>query len=129
MAASRRVLAKTFVNELLRAKSAAEKTRLQRSLAAYVIEAKQQKHIDMLLGDISKELANRGHVAAYVTTAAPLAVAQRESVIRMIKDATIAKTVELLEEVEPSLIGGIRLSIPGYELDASIKRRLTQLQF
>lgn len=129
MAASRRILAKTFVEELLRAQTSAEKSRINRSLAAYIIETKQRKYTDMLLGDITKELAARGHVAARVSTAAPLDSSQRELVMRMVKDTTDAKTVELLEEVEPSIIGGIRLSVPGYELDASIKRRLTQLQF
>lgn len=128
MAASRRVLAQTFVSELLAAKDAAQKDRLKRSLAAYLIEVKQQKNVEMLLGDIARELAAKGYVATDVVTARPLSEAQRTSVITIVKDATGAKTVELLEEVEPSLIGGIQLKLPGHELDASIQRRLSTLK-
>lgn len=128
MPTSRRHLAKTFVDELLAAKGAAAQNRLKRSLGAYVIEQKQEHQLDMLLSDITKELATRGHVVAHVTTARALSATQRQEVTKMIKDTTGARAVELLEHVDASTIGGIRLSLPGRELDATIKQRIRQLQ-
>lgn len=124
MPASRRLLAKTFVDQL---EQAGSQTRLTRSLAAYLIEQKRYKQVDMLISDIETELASRGRVLARVTTAKPLAQAQRDTITTMIKDATDARTVELIEKVEPAIIGGVRLSIPGRELDATVRKRLQQL--
>lgn len=45
----------------------------------------------------------------------------------MLKKATGAQNVELSETVEPELIGGVVIRTPQLELDASVKRRLTQI--
>lgn len=125
-AVSRRLLAQTFVNELL--KTPAKKQELIRSLAAFLIETKQVKMLDMVLADIIKELADRGHVAAEVVTARELSDSARAVITELVAATTNAKTVELSESTNPELIGGVKLTVPGRELDTSVKRQLQQLR-
>lgn len=125
---SRRLLAKVFVDTFLAAKNQDERDRLKKSLAAYVVETKGQKQLDMLLGDIAAALAARGNVVVHVTTATALSPAQQDSIGATAKEATNAISIELIEHVDLSIIGGVRLNVPGRELDATIKRRLQSLR-
>ncbi len=125
MSVSRRLLAKIFIDQLEQTDS---KAKLTRSLAAYILERKQYKQTDMIINDIVAELARRGHVLARAMTAKPLSSEQRSTITATVAKATGARAVELIEEVEPAIIGGVRLTLPGRELDASIRRQLQQLQ-
>jgi len=123
---SRRLLAQVFVEQLLKAPQ--NKAQLIRSLAAFLVEAKQTNALDMVLADISKELASRGHVAAEVVSARELSASARQAVTALVQSATNARSVELSERIEPSLIGGMTLRVPGRELDSTVKRQLQLLK-
>ncbi|HEX6461943.1 MAG TPA: F0F1 ATP synthase subunit delta [Candidatus Saccharimonadales bacterium] len=125
-AVSRRLLARSFASELL--KAPLKKQHLIQSLAAYLLETKQIKTLDMVLADITKELANRGHVAAEVITAREISSVARAAITELVKSTTGATTAELSESTSPDLIGGVKLTIPGRELDTSVKRQLQQLK-
>lgn len=68
----------------------------------------------------------RGVVVARVQTVAPMTEALRASVQAKLEEMT-AKSVELKEEVEASLIGGIRIFIGSRMFDGSVRRRLDDL--
>ncbi len=68
----------------------------------------------------------RGVVVARVQTVAPMDDAMRASVKAKLEELT-AKSVELEEEVEPSLIGGLRIFIGSRMFDGSVRRRLDDL--
>ncbi len=123
---SRRVLAHAFVEELLKAPE--KRPALIRSLAAYLLEAKHIKQLDLVMGDIAKELAARGHVTAEVVSAAALTDEARAAIKQFILEKTGATTTELTEKTDPSLIGGIRLTLPHHQLDTSVKKQLEQLK-
>lgn len=61
-----------------------------------------------------------------VTTAVELTPAQRKK----IKDAVEQKmgAISITEEIDPSIIGGIRIVAGSRELDATVKGRLTKLR-
>lgn len=126
MPTSRRLLAKAFVDQLLRSGRAKH---LSRSLAAHLIEQHRHKQAGLLIKDITLELAQRGHTVAEITTARPLTDQQRIHITQMAKEVANAETVELAEHIDPSVIGGLRLELPGQELDATVRRRLQALQF
>lgn len=101
---------------------------LLQQVAAYLVHHKQVNQLHLLVNDIADELlAQQKHVSADVTTAFGLKINSREHVVAMLKKATGAQTVALTETVDPSLIGGIVVRTPQLELDASVKRQLTQL--
>lgn len=94
-----------------------------RELAAYLIASKRTREIDLVARSIEDELATRGTVIAHVTSARPLEGNIKASLQRLLN----ASTIHLTEEVDPSLIGGIRIEAPGKRLDASIKRKILAL--
>ncbi len=125
---SRRLLAQTFVDELLKAPEPEAKHYVVQSLAAFLIESKWVKELDMIVADIIKELAARGHVAASVITARELSDDARTAITELVQLATKAGIIELSEIINPDLVGGVKLTIPGRELDTSVKRQLQQLK-
>jgi len=123
---SRRRVAREIVR-LLQEQPNRQKEILQQT-AAYLLQTKQAGSAHLLLSDIADELLKtQGHLSADVSTAFGLGDSTRASVTQMLKKQTGAQTVELHEHVTPEIIGGIQVRTSQLELDASIKRQLTQL--
>jgi len=77
----------------------------------------------LIVRSIEDELAARGTVVAHVQSARPLSNEMKEAIQRLLN----ASTVHLNEEVDPALIGGIRIEAPGKRLDATVKRKILAL--
>lgn len=122
---SRRKITVYIADQL--AKGGDEKKVLQ-ELAAFLIDNKRTNELDLIVRDIEYQLLLRGIVLAHVTSAFELASETRAAITKMIKDKTDAKTIELQQLIEPNLLGGIRLDLPGMQLDNTISRRLTTLR-
>lgn len=70
-----------------------------------------------------------GVVTAAVRSAQKLTASQKKSVEKFVKDnAENAKTVELEEEIDASLIAGLRVRIGSVEHDMSVRGRLDTLR-
>jgi F-type H+-transporting ATPase subunit delta len=85
-----------------------------------------------LLPAISREFhrllnEERGIIEAVVTSAKPLAQDDRDAVRKRV-EAMTGEKVELLAEVEESLIGGLTVRIGDRLLDASVRGRLERLR-
>lgn len=124
MAISRRVLVRTIVDQLEREKMA----EVMKRLAAYIIENKLSKQIELILADIEAELARRNVVIADVTTARPLVEESREAILDYIRGLTKTQNPELRERIDESLLGGTIIKVAGTELDSSLKTKLQRLK-
>ncbi|MES2517744.1 MAG: ATP synthase F1 subunit delta [Bacteroidota bacterium] len=69
----------------------------------------------------------RGIQKAYVTTAAPLTTAQKAEFQKIVADAT-GKTVEVIEKIDTTLIGGYILTVNDRQIDTSVKTKLNELK-
>jgi F0F1-type ATP synthase delta subunit len=105
-----------------------DKTKLIKQLAAFLIDNKRTNELDLILRDIEYQLLRRGIVLARVTSAFELAAETRVEITKMVKDKTHATTIELQQFIEPTLLGGVKLDLPGMQLDNTISRRLTTLR-
>lgn len=124
---SRRRLAVTTV-QLLRERPQ-DRSHILRMLAAYLIEHKQQKHVDLVLLDVAHELKRAdAHLYAEVMSAQPLDVSVRQELVRYLQSATSAKTVELDEQVNPELVAGVVVRTADQELDTSARSKLSSLR-
>jgi F-type H+-transporting ATPase subunit delta len=76
---------------------------------------------------ISQYKENKNILTVYLRT--PLKVDEliRKSVVSIMQHHT-GSTIELVEEADPSLIGGFVISWKDYQYDASIRRQLERLQ-
>ena len=124
--ASRRVIARTVAAKLL-AEPKAHKHWIA-ALAAYLIDTKRASEVDLVVNDIAHELFEQeGKLLVDVTSARPLTDQVRSELTRVLKDATAAKEVDLTENVDPSLLGGLIARTPDAQLDASVRTTLKQL--
>jgi F-type H+-transporting ATPase subunit delta len=97
-----------------------------RSAAAWLADGGRARQATYLARDIAEVLAQRGYVLARITTAQALSPEARSHVERFIKEATGAHELELETAVDPGLIGGVSIEIPGRELDASVRKKLAR---
>jgi len=124
MAISRRILVRAVVDQL---ESEATPVVMKR-LAAYVIEHKLARQLELILSDIEAELARREIVIADVTTARPLVDESRAAILDYIRGLTKVRNPELRESVDESLLGGSIIKVAGTELDSSLKTKLNRLK-
>ncbi len=97
-------------------------------LAAYLVDERRVREWELVLRDIEAALATRGIVVADVASARDLTDGARTAIKAFVSHEMKAKKVQLRETVESNLLGGIRLSAPGGEMDASVRRKLMTLR-
>lgn len=101
---------------------------LLNQLAAYLIQTRRTHEAPLISRDIQYYLAENGQVAGSVVSAFELSVTTLRELETFTKQATNASHVQLESIIDPSVIGGIKLSLPGQELDATVSRKLTLLK-
>lgn len=117
---SRRKLARYAADELLHGNA-----QVLDEIAALLVAQKRQRESGMLVRDIQAELAARGVMVATVETAHELTEAARQAIIQLLQ---YDGRIELKEMVRPELLGGVRITTPTQEMDASVLRKLTDLR-
>lgn len=120
---SRRKLAAHTTDRLL----AGDKKALSQ-LAAYLVDTRRARELPLVVRDIEAALADRGVVVADVATATPLGAAAADAIRAYIAGQYKATEVQLRMSEDPSLLGGAKISLPGSELDTTIRRKLTALR-
>ncbi len=99
-----------------------------RDVAAYLIDARRKAEAILVVRDIEAMLMSTGVAVGTVTSARPLS----ETALKLLKSFVIKqnstiKKVVLKEQVDESLIGGVKLELPGAQLDASVKAKLDKI--
>jgi len=122
---SRRRLAMYITDGLV---SGADRTTLVQQLAAYLIETRRTKELGLIVRDIEYHLAEQGHLVATITSAFDLTSETKQAIAAFVKDKTSASHVSLTTLVDPSVIGGIKISLPGRENNQTIAHQLTVLK-
>lgn len=69
---------------------------------------------------------HNGIVTAEVVTASELSPSQREELKKTL--SSIGKTIELMERVDPRVMGGVRIKIGDQLMDATIRKKLNELK-
>lgn len=123
---SRRSIAEYVATSLVEGKPS--KAQLFRELAAFLIEERRTKELDVIVRDIEYHLSQKGHVQTTVTSAYDLTVETKKALQAFVKSETNATDVQLTNIVEPTVLGGVKITIPGRELDQTVARQLTVLK-
>jgi F0F1-type ATP synthase, delta subunit (mitochondrial oligomycin sensitivity protein) len=97
-------------------------------LGAYLVSTRRTKELDSIIRDIQFYLADHGHIAGSITSAHELSASTMKAIESFAKDKTGAKHVSFDRSIDESLIGGVKIEIPGYELDSTVARQLTILK-
>jgi F0F1-type ATP synthase delta subunit len=118
---SRRKMAAYVADKLVAGHSVSDSLK---EVAAYLMASRRTREQELLVRDIEAEMASRGVVVADVASAHPLG----KSIEAEIKTMTGAKTVQLRQSVDETLLGGVRIDIPGKRFDGTIRHKLNALR-
>lgn len=116
---SRTKIARYTVDQLL-----AGSTSVLREVAAFLVDGGRVRETDLVLRSLYDELESRGVVLADVTTATDI----EADIEAAIADLTNASQLTVRQQVNPSVIGGIRIQTPSKILDATVARRIAKLR-
>lgn len=124
---SRRKLAEYVADNLV-----ANKPEVIRELAAYLLQTKRTRELELIVRDIENELKNQGVIVADVVSAYPLSETVRKEITQFIASTSkldIKKTeVHLRESVDGELLGGVRIATPGELFDGTIRHKINALR-
>lgn len=95
-----------------------------REVAAYLVATGRTREQELLVRDIESALAARGIVVADVASAFAISKDVKAQIAKLVG----ASTVELRETIDPSLLGGVRVDVPGRRFDGTIRHKLTALR-
>jgi F-type H+-transporting ATPase subunit delta len=101
-------------------------------LTLAIFEILTRKNRESLLPTIAAEFHNaynehKGIGKAYITTTVPMDNEFRKAVEVLVKKLNDKKQIEMIEKVDPELIGGFVLNVEDRQIDASIKSKLKAL--
>lgn len=115
-------------NAAARLASGESKKTVLRDVAAYLIDSGRKAEAVLIVRDVESMLLDQGTAVGTVTSARPLSTTALHTVEAFVKqtDAKI-KQVVLREHIDESLIGGMKLELPGVQLDASVKAKLMKI--
>lgn len=92
--------------------------------AAYLIETKQTHDVELLVRDIEEALMAKGIVIADVTAARPLTSEAKSAIASLLE----AKDLHLRETTDMSVLGGVRVEVPGMRYDGTLRRKINLLK-
>ncbi len=123
---SRRALSRYAVDQLLAGAAAHV---VAKHLAATLIDGQRQKEVDLLLADVNYELQRRGRLAVItVTIAHELSTSLRSEIVDLAKKATKVEQVILTEQIDKSIIGGLRIETAERTWDKTVTGQLNKLR-
>jgi len=118
---SRRKIALYVVGQLL---AGAKQKAVMQEVAAFLVETRRTRETDLVIRDIEGELAAEGIVVADVLSAYPLADELKKEVSKLVG----AKDLQLRETVDSSVLGGMRIAVPGKRFDGTLRHRIAALK-
>jgi len=118
---SRRKIAEHAAGRLL---SGISSKKVLKEVAAYLVESGRTRETELVIRDIEAALAEKGVVVADVTSARPLSPQLKGEVAKLAG----VKNIQLRETIDESVLGGMRVTIPGKRFDGTVRRKLTVLK-
>jgi F0F1-type ATP synthase delta subunit len=113
-------------------KTLADKTsskELSKEIAAYLLQNRRVGELESLLRDVELLWAEAGHVEVVATTSHPLSTDNKNEIKSEAKSIyPAAKTININEIIDESLLANIRLNIINKRLDLSAKASLNRFR-
>jgi F0F1-type ATP synthase delta subunit len=104
-------------------------SRQVKEIAAYILDNRLSSQIDSLMRDVQFAWAEAGRLEVLVSSAHPLTNENRSMIKNQVKQVEpSAKTIVINEINDPSAIAGLRINLPGRQLDLSIEAKLNKFK-
>lgn len=125
MKLSRRKLSEHVASRLL---SGDTTKTVMKELAAYLLETRRTREFELIIRDIEARLLDGGTALVTAISARHLSSEAKHAVEELVKSARPkVKNVILREEIDESVIGGVRIELPGGIADMTVKAKLDKL--
>lgn len=100
-----------------------------KQIAAYLVDSKSVKVAGSLLRRVEAVRQKDGVVEAVISSAHPVENGQRSQIERIIhKHLPNATKIILVDRIDPTLIGGVRVHVAGKEFDVTVRDKLNRLK-
>lgn len=94
-------------------------------IAAYLLDENDVDELDSLMRDVLAYRAAHGYVEATLVSAHPLTDGTKTEIRDLLKtEFPNAKKIIMNENIDPAVVGGVRIELAGEELDLTIKAKL-----
>ncbi len=118
-------IARGFVSQLDKTSS----KKATKQLAALILENRIHGQTEEIISSIQAEYQRvHGIVEATTTSVHPLTEKLKKEVQAIVLKRTKAKQVVINEQLDPTVLGGIKINAPDMELDLTLKAKLTKLK-
>lgn len=98
-------------------------------IASYLLAEGRTADVEPLLRDIMQFRADQGIVEVIAVTAHSLTVAHKTDIETQVRAVVPgAKTIIISEELQPAMLGGIRLELPNQQFDLSVRAKLSRFK-
>jgi F0F1-type ATP synthase delta subunit len=125
-ALSRRALAAYAADQLL---AGAKFSKISKELAAVLVTSRRTNQAELLAQDIAWELESRGLVAsASVTSAHTLSEQLKRQISAFVRQAAKVDEVVIDENIDESVIGGVRIDTAAHSWDKTLRSKLNQIR-
>lgn len=102
---------------------------LSRSVAAYLVSEHRTQELDSIMRDVMNDWARAGHLEVMAASAHPLTPELKREITSRIKAVSPqAERIVVTEQLDPSVIGGVRLRLANRQLDLSVEHKLNQFK-
>lgn len=120
---SRRKVTNVIGDKLLAGESS---TDVMKHLAAYLLQHRLSKQAELYVRDIESYLSQNGLTLVSVTTAEPLNGQLSKQIAGLL--GLPADKLQIRQNIDKSVIGGVKLETPTSFLDATVAERLRKLR-
>ena len=100
-----------------------------KQVAAYLVANGRSKEVDLVIREVEARLEKDGRAVARVQSARKLSADEQRNIIKTLKSQNSdINSVEIINEIDPSLVGGVVVRTPSTEVDVSIRGRLNRMK-
>ena len=117
---------RTTVAEFVASQLVHDRKDVIQEAAAWLVANKRVRQADYFVNDIAKYLQQQGYLYARVSSAYELDTKTKADIMNYLCELG-PKQVEVEYELDPGLIGGIKIQTPTAKLDASVRMKLDRL--
>lgn len=112
-----------------RTQSSVTTKQLSQEIAAYLLTEGRTGELDSVMRDVMQLRADEGTVEVIATDARPLAANVRKDIESVVRELyPKAKQIIISENLDPTIIGGVQISLANQQLDLSVRAKLNRFK-
>lgn len=102
---------------------------LAKAVAQYLVEENLSSELDTIIREVIGYRAEAGYVEAVAVSANPLSKVDLEDIRKLLhQEYPKARHFVIDQRIDPRVIGGVKLEMPGEQLDLTLSKKLSDFK-